>query len=156
MPWFVIYTQPRNEKKVTEKLQNIGINVYCPLVTQIKQWSDRKKKIQVPLINSYVFVNVEENERDKVFQVNGVVRYLYWLGKPAIVRDEEIIALQEALIGIIASVEITGIKVGDTINIPTGPFKGKEGIVKKIKKHNLQLVLKELGVLITLTKEEEE
>lgn len=155
MPWYVIYTQPRSEKKVTERLQKIGITTYCPLVTQIRQWSDRKKKVQVPLINSYVFVNLNENERDSVFQVNGIVRYLYWLGKPAVVRDEEIVALQEALKDVITSVEITGLKVGDEINIPSGPFKGKEGIVKQIKKHNLQLILKELGVLITLTKEEE-
>jgi len=152
MPWYVIYTKPRNEKKVAEHLQKNGIIVYCPLVTQIKQWSDRKKKIQIPLFNSYLFVNLNENERDKVFKVNGVIRYLFWLGKPAIVRDEEIEVLQESLIGIMSSVEVASIKPGDVLQIPSGPFQGKEGIVKNIKKNKVQLVLKELGVLITLTK----
>lgn len=152
MPWYVIYTKPRNEKKVTERLQQIGIVVYCPLVTQIKQWSDRKKKVQVPLFNSYLFVNVDEKDRENVFQVNGVVRYLFWLGKPAIVRDEEIDVLRESLNHVMSGVEVTNIKAGDSINISEGPFKGKEGLVKHIKKNSIQLVLKELGVLITLTK----
>ena len=58
MPWFALYTRPKNEKKVTEQLVKLGIEVYCPLVTQVKQWSDRKKKVATPLISSYVFVNI--------------------------------------------------------------------------------------------------
>jgi transcriptional antiterminator RfaH len=154
MPWFVIYTQPRNEKKVTERLQNIGITAYCPLVTQVRQWSDRKKKVQVPLINSYVFVNIDEKLREKVFEISGVVRYLFWLGKPAIVRDEEIEMLRDSLRHVMSAVEVKGLQIGDSMQIPSGPFHGKEGVVKQIKKNSLQLVLKELGVLITLTKAE--
>jgi transcriptional antiterminator RfaH len=154
MPWYVVYTQPRNEKKVADRLEQIGVTAYCPLVTQVRQWSDRKKKVQVPLINSYVFVNVEEKEREQVFQVNGIVRYLFWLGKPAVVREEEINMLRDSLKDTMSAVEVTGIQVGDSLNIPNGPFHGKEGIVKLIKKNSLQLVLKELGVLITLTKAE--
>ena len=154
MPWYVIYTKPRNEKKVAERLQQIGITVYCPMVTMMKQWSDRKKKVQIPLLNSYVFVCLEEKEREKVFQISGVVRYLFWLGKPAMVREEEISALQEGLKETIISFEVNGIKVGDMLPIPSGPFQGKEGIIKQINKHSLQLILKELGVLITLCKEE--
>jgi len=154
MPWFVIYTQPRNEKKVTERLQNIGITAYCPLVTQVRQWSDRKKKVQVPLINSYVFVNIEEKHRKQVFEVAGVVRYLFWLGKPAVVKEAEIEALRESLKYTMSAVEVRGLQVGDSMQIPSGPFQGKDGLVKQIKKNSLQLVLTELGVLITLTKSE--
>ncbi|PWA04872.1 UpxY family transcription antiterminator [Flavobacterium psychrotolerans] len=152
MPWYVIYTKPRNEKKVTERLEKVGINVYCPLVTQIKQWSDRKKKVQVPLFNSYVFVEVSEKERDIVFQVTGVVRYLFWLGKPAVVRNDEIAALRESLKNNLSEVTVTSLQAGDLMHIPHGPFQGKEGIVKHVNKNSLQLVLRELGVLITLTK----
>ena len=153
MTWFALYTKPRNEKKVADKLAQSGIQVYCPMVTQIKQWSDRKKKTETPLIPSYVFVNIEEKNRNDVFEVNGVVRYLFWLGKPAIVRNEEILALQEGLKETVSEVEIADYKKGDTINIATGPFKGKEGTIKEVKKNKLQLVLKELGMLITLTRE---
>lgn len=154
MPWYVIYTKSRNEKKVAERLQQIGISVYCPLITVVKQWSDRKKKVQVPLLNSYVFVNLNEKDREAVFQISGVVRYLFWLGKPAVVKEEEILALQEGLKDTMSSYEVKDIKVGDFVSIPSGPFLGKEGIVKQINKNSLQLVLKELGVLITLNKEE--
>ena len=66
------------------------------MVTQIKQWSDRKKKVEIPLINSYVFVNIEDKNRNIVFEVSGVVRYLFWLGKPAVIQEQEIEALKAA------------------------------------------------------------
>lgn len=155
MPWFALYTRPKNEKKVTEQLINLGIEAYCPMVTQMKQWSDRKKKVETPLISSYVFVNLEEKERNKVFDAFGVVRYLYWLGKPAIIKEEEIVALKEGLKGILTSVEVEGIQPGDTISISKGPFQGKVGVVSQVEKNKIRLVLKELGVLITISREEE-
>lgn len=155
MPWYVIYTKPRNEKKVAERLVQAGITAYCPLITMVKQWSDRKKKVQIPLLNSYVFVNLEEKNREAVFQISGVVRYLFWLGKPAIVRETEIAALKSGLKDTMASFEVKDIKVGDLLPIPSGPFQGKEGIIRQISKNSLQLVLTELGVLITLHREDQ-
>ena len=152
MPWFALYTRPKNEKKVTEQLVKLGIEVYCPLVTQVKQWSDRKKKVETPLISSYVFVNIEEKDRNKVFEAFGVVRYLFWLGKPAVIRDEEIYLLKDSLKEVISSFEISEIKPGDVMNISRGPFQGKEGVVKAVEKNKIQLILKELGFVITLTR----
>ena len=68
MPWYVLYTNPKAEKKVAEQLNKIGIETYCPLVTKIQQWSDRKKKIEVPLFSSYVFVNIEEHKETSFLQ----------------------------------------------------------------------------------------
>ena len=155
MTWFALYTRPKNEKKVTDQLVNIGIEAYCPMVTEIKQWSDRKKKVETPLIRSYVFVNLEEKERNNVFQIHGIVRYLYWLGKPAIIQDYEIAVLKDCLKGVLTSFEVEGIQPGDILTIPKGPFQGKEGIVSQVEKRKIRLVLKELGVLITITREEE-
>ena len=152
MPWHVVYTKPRNEKKVTEQLEKSGIIVYCPLVTQMKQWSDRKKKVQTPLIPSYVFVNVIENERQKVLQISGVLRFVFWLGKVAVVRDDEIKALQEGLKDVVNSAEIIAYKKGDLIKIPTGPFQGKVGKIEDIQNTNIRLLLSDLGIMITLTK----
>ena len=94
MEWFALYTKPRNEKKVAENLAAIGIEVYCPIVTTLKQWSDRKKKVESPLIPSYVFVKIEEANRKDVFQVAGVVQYVFWLGKPAKIKPQELEALK--------------------------------------------------------------
>lgn len=75
MNWYVIYTKPKWEKKVAEQLADAGIECYCPLITQVRQWSDRKKKVVVPLFNSYVFVRLEDCDRNLVFQSPGAVRY---------------------------------------------------------------------------------
>lgn len=154
MPWFAIYTKPKNEKKVVEGLEKIGVEVYCPMITQVKQWSDRKKKVEMPLINSYVFVNIADKNRNIVFNVPGVVRYLFWLGKPAVIQDQEIEVLKDGLKGILNNLEVQGIQPGDILTISKGPFQGKEGIVSQIEKNKIRLVLKELGVLITISKEE--
>lgn len=155
MPWFAIYTRPKNEKKVVEGLEKLGVEVYCPMVTQVKQWSDRKKKVEAPLINSYVFVNIEDKKRNIVFEVQGVVRYLFWLGKPAIIQEHEIDLLKASLKGVFSSVEVNGVQPGDTLTISKGPFQGKEGVVSQVDKNKIRLVLKELGVTITISKEEE-
>jgi transcription antitermination factor NusG len=152
MPWYVLYTKPRQEKKVADSLNSIGIDAYCPLVSQMKQWSDRKKKVQVTLINSYVFVNIEEHQREDVFKVSGIVRYLFWLGKPAVVRAIEIEALQKSLEGVIASFEVSAIQKDSIYKIPEGPFQGFEGIVKNVNATTIQLLLVDLGYFITLTK----
>ncbi len=150
MPWYVIYTQPRNEKKVVERLEKLGVDVFCPMITQLKQWSDRKKLVTVPLMNSYVFVNISEAERNKVLQVIGVIRFVFWLGKPAIARQIEINSLKNILNEKILDFEVVNYKEGDTITISSGLFQGKEGKINKIGNHSLQLILKELGILITL------
>jgi transcription antitermination factor NusG len=153
MPWYVIYTQPRNEKKVVERLEKLGIDVFCPMITQVKQWSDRKKLVTVPLINSYVFVNINEVEREKVLKVFGVIRFVFWLGKPATARQIEINSLKKLLNDKILHFEVKEYKEGDIITISSGLFQGKEGKINKIGNNSFQLILKELGVLITLKKD---
>ena len=151
MPWFVLYTQPRNEKKVTNRLEKLGITAYCTMTIQVRQWSDRKKKVEVPLLNSYVFVQLAEANRKLVFEVPGIVRYLFWLGEPAIVRDEEIKTLQNWLAHDFAKLEVSALKPGDTIILKEGAFKNQEALIKTISKTKMQLVLTSLGLLVTLT-----
>jgi len=151
MPWFVLYTQPRNEKKVTNRLEKLGITAYCPMTIQVRQWSDRKKKVEVPLLNSYVFVQLAEANRKLVFEVPGIVRYLFGLGEPAIVRDEEIKTLQNWLAHDFAKLEVSALKPGDTIILKEGAFKNQEALIKTISKTKMQLVLTSLGLLVTLT-----
>jgi transcriptional antiterminator RfaH len=126
MTWFAIYTRPKNERKVAFCLEKMGIEAYCPMVTEVKQWSDRKKKVESPLIRSYVFVNLREKDRHLVFEVPGVVRYLFWLGKPAIIKEHEILALKDSLNEIFSSVELQEIKSGDLLTISKGPFKRRK------------------------------
>jgi transcriptional antiterminator RfaH len=150
MPWFVIYTKSRNEKKVAELLQKNGVETFCPLVKLKKNWSDRKKIVETPLFNSYVFVNLSEKDRNVVFNVPGVIRYVFWLNKPAIVRDYEIESLKAMLSETMDSFSIENYQIGDTIKISEGAFKGVEGVIEKQTNTKLHLILENVGIKITL------
>ena len=149
--WYVVYTKPKWEKKVAEKLTEAGIECYCPLITQMKQWSDRKKAIEVPLFNSYVFVQLEDGNRNSVFQVYGVVRYLFWLGKPAIVKDGEIEIIKTSLKAPnISDISVTSIQVGDRIKLETGAFSNQDAVVQEISNTYYTLVLESLGCVLKI------
>jgi transcription antitermination factor NusG len=151
MNWYVVYTKPKWEKKVAEKLQQIGIECYCPLVTQVKQWSDRKKKVEVPLFNSYVFVQLSEKDRNSVFQIAGIVRYLFWLGKPAIVRDEEIDIIKKNLkASNVSEISVTPMQVGDRIKLDSGAFSNQDAIVQEVSNTHYILVLESLGCVLKI------
>lgn len=151
MNWYVVYTKPKWEKKVAEKLTQIGIECYCPLITQVKQWSDRKKKVEMPLFNSYVFIQIEDADRNSVFEVAGVVRYLFWLGKPAVVRDEEINVIKNSLkASNIADISVSQIQVGDKIKLETGVFSNQNAIVQEVSKTHYILVLESLGCVLKI------
>jgi transcription antitermination factor NusG len=152
MNWFVLYTKPRNEVKVAERLAAAGITVYCPMVTTVKQWSDRKKKVTVPLFTSYVFVNVVEAQRPAVFDIPGVVRYLFWLGKPAVVRAEEIAVIKEMLSDTYKEVRFAALKPGTTITVEDGLFKGQTATFKEQKGNKTILILNGLGTKLILEK----
>ena len=148
--WFVIYTKANQEIKVTEQLNKIGISCYCPTVTIIKQYSDRKKKILKTLIPSYVFVLIEEGRRNDIFSVFGVVRYMFWLGKPAVVREKEVELMKQYLNGEFQSVSLTNFTKGQLHKISEGVFAGKIGRVIEIQKNKIKLQLESLGMIVTL------
>ena len=152
MNWFVVYTKPNSEIKVAEGINAIGLNAYCPVYTEIKQYSDRKKKVTKPLLKSYVLVQLSESDRVKVFSIPGVLRYIFWLGKPAVVRAEEIEILKRNLTDSYDQVSISKLVKGKQYTIPTGPFKGQTGKVLNILKNKLRLELPSLGVFVTLSK----
>ncbi len=149
MPWFVLYTKSRNEKLVAEKLRFLGIEVYCPLKKTRRKWSDRIKVVEEPLFRSYCFVRLEERDRNQVFAVSGVVRYLYWLKKPAIVRDEEIEIIRRLLNDIDHHcLVVNTLKVGDRLTIASGTFTdlsgevvGQQGKIVKVILDSMQLAI---------------
>jgi transcription antitermination factor NusG len=143
--WHVIYTKPRNEKKVAARLIDSGYDIYCPLVKTLRQWSDRKKKVQVPMFPSYVFVRVDEKERQGVLQDPGVLNYVFWLGKPAIVRDKEMEAVRQiAEKGEEITVESGRLEKGQFVEIPEGPFKGLTGTVDAVDNRKVIVFIEQL------------
>lgn len=155
MNWYVVYTKPKWEKKVAARLNEIGIKAYCPLLTKVSQWSDRKKKVQIPLFNSYIFVQLDEKERNIVFEIPGAIRYLFWLGKPAIVKDSEIKAIENWLsTPDIFKIVVDKWQKGDQIIFEKGPFVMQSAIVKEIKPHYYVLILESLGCILKVDKKE--
>jgi transcription antitermination factor NusG len=152
MKWFVLYTKPNYELKVAQGINTLGINAYCPTSIQIKYYSDRKKKVQKPLLPSYVLVQLSEQDRPKVFAIPGVVRYLFWLGKPAVVREQEIKLLRTNLNGIFDEANISKLSIGKQYTIPSGPFNGQSGIINNVLKNKLRLELPSLGLYVTLAR----
>ena len=152
MNWYALYTKPRNEKKVEEQLHKMGLVVFCPKVSVVKQWSDRKKKVSQPLIPSYVFIKIKEQERDLVFSVSGVVRYLFFLGKPAIIKESEINAMKETLNHDFKEVGVMDLEKGQKFTIEEGTFKGQEATFLEQKGNKIILRLESLGIKLILEK----
>ena len=150
--WYVLYTKPRNEKKVAERLSAAGYNVYCPLHKIKRQWSDRIKTVEEPLFRSYVFIQIEEAKRDEVFVYTGTVRYLFWLRRPAVVRQSEIATIQKWL-GEYEheDIDISQIMPGDYLRITSGQFSGEEAILLDRTNSKVIVQLKELGIQLSLS-----
>ena len=155
MNWYVVYTKPKWEKKVAERLNEIGVVAYCPLVAKERQWSDRKKVVNVPLFNSYIFVQIEEQERSRVFEIPGAVRYLFWLGKPAMVKDSEIETIQNWLSAPATyEVSLDQWKKGDKIVLESGPFASQSAIIQEVKQNHYIMILESLGCVLRVDKKE--
>ena len=118
LAWNVLYTKSKSEKKVFERLSDLGIDAYCPCQRTLKKWSDRKKWVDEPVFKSYIFVKSPDSESQKLQILNtpGVVRFLYWLGQPAQVRQVEIDEIRSFL-GEHQSVESVSFDVGLKLNV---------------------------------------
>lgn len=147
MIWNVLYTKPRNEKKVLDRLTAKGINCYCPIQKTLKQWSDRKKWVEEPIFKSYVFVEEPKSEIEKmtILQTLGVVRFMFWLGEPAKVKEEEIKKIKNFL-GNHSSVETIAFESGTELKIKDGALKGSTGVVVYQTKTEIVLNVQQLGL----------
>lgn len=151
MPWYVLYTRPRNEKLVAANLRALGIDVYCPLILAKRQWSDRVKLVEQPLFTSYCFVNLEEKERSRVFGVQGVVRYLFWQKQAAVVRDVEIEAIKCMLNEVDSDqIQIRTYRPGDALRIVSGSFADVYGTVLHQQGKVVHVLLPSLQITLTV------
>jgi len=149
MNWYVIYTKSRYEKAVADKLALFGIEVYCPLLKRKKLWSDRWKLVEEPLFRSYCFVQLEDKDRDSIFTVPGVVRYVYHCGKPAIIREKEMDLLKSWLMQYDHdSIHSETLNANDRIRIRSGALMDKEAEVLESKGHYALLLLEDLGLQV--------
>ena len=147
--WHALYVNSRSEKKVTENLTLRNIHAYTPLVKTMRQWTDRKKLVEFPLLNGYVFVCIEANEQEKTLHTKGVVNFVRSEGKIAIIREKEIDSLKQ-LVELGYQLEVGAIKrtykEGDKVKITSGVLKNIEGIViDGIEGKYIEILLESIG-----------
>jgi transcription antitermination factor NusG len=148
--WYAVYTRSRWEKKVSEILNKKGIVNYCPLNRVLRQWSDRKKVVHEPLFTSYVFVYINEKEQTQLRQTPGIINFVYWLKKPAVIRDVEIDMIRRFLHEHEhVQLEKTSVNVNDMVRVIGGPLMEQEGQVIAVKNKTIRLVLPSLGYMMS-------
>lgn len=144
--WYALYTRPRWEKKVADTLSKNDIENYCPLNKVKKQWADRKKIVLEPLFTSYVFVRVSEIEHLRLKKTEGVINLVYWLGKPAIIRDIEIAMIQRFLNEHKhVKLEKATVNLSDMVRITNGPLMDHEGEIISVSNKTVKILLPSLG-----------
>lgn len=150
--WHVIYTKSKWEKKVDQLLTDKGFESWCPVQKQERIWSDRKKIIEVPLFRSYVFVKASKEDYTKILSTIGVVNFLYFEKKPAIIRDNEIDEIKKYLgLATLSSIEIvdmSNMPPQTKVAINQGLFMGRRGEVIKAGKNNVFVRLESLNMMM--------
>lgn len=147
--WYAVYTKPRWEKKVSELLTKRKIENYCPMNTVVRKWSDRKKKVSEPLFTSYVFVKTSVQQHTELKEMNGIINLVYWLNKPALIKEREIEAIRDFLNEYKnIKLEKTTVNVNDMVRVLSGPLMEYEGNIVGVKSSTVKIVLPSLGYLM--------
>lgn len=132
-------------------LERQGVEIYCPLQEEVRQWSDRKKKVKMPVFRSYVFVRMNDYKKESiaVLETPGAVRFLWWLGKPGLVRDEEIINIRHFLEQYQGSEMQIDYHRGERVRVAEGPLKEQQGVILDIKNKKAVLYIDSMGIRLT-------
>ena len=152
--WLAVYTRPRWEKKVNQLLTEKGVESYCPLNKVRRKWSDRVKIVEEPLFKSYVFVKVNDEDRSDVRMTPGVINFVYWQGKPAVIKEKEINAIKRFL-DEYENVEVQqlDVKVNQRVKIIAGPLMDQEGQVLEVKNKKAKVAIDSLGYMLVASVE---
>ena len=147
--WLAIYSRPRWEKKVNQLLLEKGFESYCPLNKVRRKWSDRMKIVEEPLFKSYVFVKVSEEDRTAVRMTTGVINFVYWGGKPGVIKEKEINAIKRFL-NEYENVEVQpmNLQVHQRVKITTGPLMDQEGEVLSLQRKMVKVAIDSLGYVL--------
>jgi transcription antitermination factor NusG len=147
--WLAVYTRPRWEKKVNQLLADKGIESYCPLNKVRRKWSDRVKVVEEPLFKSYVFVKVNEEEKARVRLTNGAINFVYWNGKPAIIKEKEIVTIKRFLDeyeNVLA--QPNSIALNQRVRVTNGTLMDQEGKVLGIGHKRAIVAIDSLGYVL--------
>lgn len=150
LSWFAVYVNVKHEKKVVQKLQDIHVEAYSPMVKKLQQWSDRKKWVEFPMLSGYVFVKINIADKEKVLSCAGVFAFIKFNGIEARIRDSEIRILKSIEeSGYDVTQELAEVKLNDAVIITQGPLKGLKGTIIQFQNTDyVQLELESLNQTI--------
>ena len=148
--WYAVYTKPRWEKKITKILDEKGIEAYCPLNKVYRQWSDRKKTVYEPLFKGYVFVYVEEEHKWDVKKIDGILNFVYWNKKPAVIKEAEIETIKKFL-SEFSDVEVEDINLAlkTAVKIKRGILMNYQGIVIELMGNKAKVQIESMGLQLS-------
>lgn len=147
--WLAIYTRPRWEKKVNLLLAEKGLESYCPLNKVRRRWSDRMKTVEEPLFKSYVFVKVSDADRTAVRMTTGAINFVYWNGKPAVIKEKEISAIKRFLDEYeYVEARPAELKLNQRVRVTNGTLMDQEGRVLDIRRKTAKVAIDSLGYIL--------
>jgi transcription antitermination factor NusG len=154
--WYAVYTKPKWEKKVAELFLQKNIQHYCPINKVVKQWHDRRKWVDEPLFTSYVFICINPAQRVDVLKTPGVLNFVYWLRKPAVIRAEEIEQIK-AFLATHQNVQVqkAPLEIQDQVRIVSSALLQQEGTVVEVHNHTVKVLLPSLGAALLATVEKQ-
>lgn len=150
--WYAIYTAPRAEKKIKQRFDETNIENYLPLRTEIRIWSDRKKKITVPLISGYIFVRTSPENFLDILKTPGVVAFLKEKAKPVNIPDNQMHRLRQMVEYAAEDIEFSmlPIEIGDTVRVKQGDLSGLIGELIAVRgKYKIAIRLPNFGCALT-------
>lgn len=151
--WYVVYVKNRAEKKVLQSLCGKNIEAYLPVQKKLRQWSDRKKLVEMPLFPGYIFVRINHKEYDPVLQTENVVSYITFEGKAVPVRDEDMHSLKQILQQDQIRIELTreDLSPGEQVEILSGPLMGIRGELVELKgKHKVGIRIQQISYTVMI------
>ena len=149
LQWFVVYTKPRWEKKIAKILDEKGIENYCPLNRIVKQWSDRKKIVLEPVFKSYVFVKIADENKLNLKNINGILNFVFWLGKPAVIKETEIDTIKKFL-NDFSDVQIVtaGLEKNTSVRVKQGLLMNYKGQIVEVNGNKAIVRLQSMGIIL--------
>jgi len=149
--WYAVYIRPQKEKRVKSCLEEKQLECYLPLRKSLRQWSDRKKWIEIPVITGYIFVNINSSQRLDVLKTDFVMGFVRYLGADAIIPENQINTMKCMLGQSEYDIEVdyTNYRKGQPVIVTAGPLTGLRGNLVLVKnKHKVIVSLEQINVNI--------
>lgn len=155
--WYALYTRQKWEKRVAESLEKKKLEVYCPMNRVPRHyWGERKKSLMEPLFRSLIFVHASEADHARISETDGVINFIHWLNKPAIIRSEEIDTIRKFLTEYdFVSLEKAAVNLNEKVRIINGPLMMWEGKIVQVRTNVVKIMLPSLGYALVAEIREE-